>query len=270
MKPLQQLLHESINVTDNPNFWKWFGNSNVVDAQGNPLVVYHGTNGREATVYVTDPFKIQGNNGDVFTRLGAHFAVDRAVAEMFARGLYKLGNKSEGTVSEVYLAITNPYIASEETIKSELEDLESRLQDEDRHTVSDQLQDYFKKNLTAIRSLASKIPKNEMELLNAEWKRYREGIDDNPHITLSNAFLSFWETATGSPFSFNAIDSEGISDEDISHEYREHLIDQGYDGIKYENDVEGGFAYIVFEPTQIKSALSNNGDFDPNNPDITK
>jgi len=28
------------------NFWKWFGNSKVVDNQGRPLVVYHGS--REA------------------------------------------------------------------------------------------------------------------------------------------------------------------------------------------------------------------------------
>lgn len=27
----------------NDNFWKWFGNSKVVDENGNPLVVYHGT-----------------------------------------------------------------------------------------------------------------------------------------------------------------------------------------------------------------------------------
>lgn len=28
----------------NDNFWKWFGDSKVVDNQGKPLVVYHGTN----------------------------------------------------------------------------------------------------------------------------------------------------------------------------------------------------------------------------------
>ena len=26
------------------NFWKWFGDSKVVDEQGRPLIVYHGTN----------------------------------------------------------------------------------------------------------------------------------------------------------------------------------------------------------------------------------
>ena len=31
------------NVTDTPEFKRWFGNSKVVDKHGNPLVVYHGT-----------------------------------------------------------------------------------------------------------------------------------------------------------------------------------------------------------------------------------
>ena len=32
------------NVTDNPNFKWWFADSKVVDDNGEPLVVYHGTN----------------------------------------------------------------------------------------------------------------------------------------------------------------------------------------------------------------------------------
>jgi len=32
------------DITSNQNFMKWFSGSKVVDAQGNPLVVYHGTN----------------------------------------------------------------------------------------------------------------------------------------------------------------------------------------------------------------------------------
>jgi DNA polymerase III sliding clamp (beta) subunit (PCNA family)/ribosomal protein S18 acetylase RimI-like enzyme len=41
------------------------------------------------------------------------------------------------------------------------------------------------------------------------------------------------------------------------------LISMGYDGIKLDDD------YVVFEPTQIKSATDNNGDYNPNNPKIT-
>jgi hypothetical protein len=31
------------NVKLNDNFWKWFGNSKVVDNNGNPQIFYHGT-----------------------------------------------------------------------------------------------------------------------------------------------------------------------------------------------------------------------------------
>ena len=40
------------------------------------------------------------------------------------------------------------------------------------------------------------------------------------------------------------------------------LKGMGYDGIKLDDD------YVVFEPTQIKSATGNNGNFDMTNPDI--
>ena len=52
---------------------------------------------------------------------------------------------------------------------------------------------------------------------------------------------------------------------------RKFLLDNGVDGIKYRNTVEGdswGYSYIAFSPTQIKSATGNTGDFDGTNPDI--
>ena len=50
---------------------------------------------------------------------------------------------------------------------------------------------------------------------------------------------------------------------------KDTLNKKGYDGIIYQNEVEGkGDSYIAFKPTQIKSATSNNGEFDGKNPDI--
>jgi hypothetical protein len=45
---------------------------------------------------------------------------------------------------------------------------------------------------------------------------------------------------------------------------------EGHDGIVYRNEFEdkGKDSYIVFDPTQIKSAIGNSGAFDPNNPSI--
>jgi hypothetical protein len=49
------------------------------------------------------------------------------------------------------------------------------------------------------------------------------------------------------------------------------LKKNGYDGLKYKNEREGeGFSFVPFNPTQIKSAIGNEGTFDPANPVITK
>lgn len=44
-----------------------------------------------------------------------------------------------------------------------------------------------------------------------------------------------------------------------------------HDGIIYKNTMEGeGFSYIIFKPEQVKSAIGNNGEFNPSNPNIYK
>lgn len=51
----------------------------------------------------------------------------------------------------------------------------------------------------------------------------------------------------------------------------EHAKKQGYDGLVYKNKVEGkGWSFVPFYPNQIKSAIYNNGEFDANNPNISK
>lgn len=48
----------------------------------------------------------------------------------------------------------------------------------------------------------------------------------------------------------------------------DYLISQGYDGVIVDDMGEGYKEYIVFKPTQIKSATDNIGTFDRRNPDI--
>ena len=51
-------------------------------------------------------------------------------------------------------------------------------------------------------------------------------------------------------------------------QYREELEKAGYDGII--DDMTNDMSQIVaFYPTQIKSAIGNNGNYDPRDPDIT-
>lgn len=49
---------------------------------------------------------------------------------------------------------------------------------------------------------------------------------------------------------------------------RSKLQSAGYDGAAYDNKYEGGRSFIAFEPQQIKSAIGNDGNFDPQSPSI--
>lgn len=80
------------------NFWRWFGDSKVVDAQGRPLVVYHGT-----PITEINTFK-QKYNSDY----GFHFSPSRYVAHgMSIRYNSITGEKIRGDVKPVYLNIRN-------------------------------------------------------------------------------------------------------------------------------------------------------------------
>lgn len=81
--------------TLNNNFWKWFGNSKIVDANGNPLIVYHGT--------ISD--------FDVFDRTSGEFGggiyFSRNVEDAQYYAMLK-GDQCRNIVP-VYLSLQNPY-----------------------------------------------------------------------------------------------------------------------------------------------------------------
>lgn len=83
------------------NFWRWFGDSKVVDEQGRPLVVYHGTKGNFDTF---DAAK-QGASDFGASGRGFYFSEDAGTA-----GAYAALAPSDGApnVMPVYLAISNP------------------------------------------------------------------------------------------------------------------------------------------------------------------
>ena len=75
---------------DTPEFKNWFGDSKVVDENGNPLVVYHGTDRYGFTVFRDD----------------SHFTADYDYAKRYAN---KGRKDTESGVYAVYLSIQNPF-----------------------------------------------------------------------------------------------------------------------------------------------------------------
>lgn len=84
---------------DTPEFRAWFGRSAVVDVDGRPLPVYHGT------AIEKDRFRREGGAAG----MGAYFTADRKAAQAYAENDAEVDGE-DPIVMEVYLSIKNPYV----------------------------------------------------------------------------------------------------------------------------------------------------------------
>jgi hypothetical protein len=153
--------------TNTKAFKKWFGNSKVVDENGEPLVVYHGTN-KEFNQFDKSDRATTGMQLD-----GFYLTSKKGVADAYAHNAAMNHGEFDGDTERtmpLYVSIQNP--------------------------------------------------------------KYYENLED---------FIS------ADRFSLEA---------------------EGYDGAIRNNPDNEPVEIVAFEPTQIKSATGNNGEFDSNNPDI--
>lgn len=79
------------------NFYRWFGDSKVVDKQGRPLVVYHGTNKKFDAF---DKGKIGKKHKDLYQGKGFYFTSEYYDAQNYGR-----------RIMPVYLKIENPALS---------------------------------------------------------------------------------------------------------------------------------------------------------------
>ena len=93
--------------TSTPRFKAWFGDSKVVDAEGKPLVVYHGTATPGFSMF--DPAQARSEGGAFFFSHSSLMKNPATNANGYAtrRG----GAVDDGAVMPVYLRMTNPLIA---------------------------------------------------------------------------------------------------------------------------------------------------------------
>lgn len=90
------------------NFWRWFGDSKVVDAGGKPLVVYHGS---YADIDEFDP-SMSGSSGFSSADCAIEFTDDPYVASHYAGASDQYARVSDeaGAVYPVYLKIERPFV----------------------------------------------------------------------------------------------------------------------------------------------------------------
>ena len=97
---IRNILMEATVFEDRPNindkFWKWFGDSKIVDDHGNPMPVYHGSK----NTFTSFNLGKAGNNNDTgMWGTGFYFSPDKNISLAYGNNLYR-----------VYLSIQNPLI----------------------------------------------------------------------------------------------------------------------------------------------------------------
>jgi hypothetical protein len=256
-------------ATDTPEFKRWFGDSRVVDKDGKPLVVYHGTHA-----------DIQVFKGKRSAHFGFHFGDQEAAntrLEDTAAGtrdrkeekrLHALSQQKFDAWSRYdnELRAKNHPIPDDELLAALKADDEGN-----KGEVSRIFDKYAYKptpdeaaKLAALRDAydRSKQPVGGFGVW-ANIGKYYLRIRRPLKMHDVGDWRNVKEIKEHLPFDSDAGTLQELQDEIKGH---------GYDGIVYENRVENPVmrteSYIAFDPEQIKSATGNRGTYDPESPDI--
>jgi len=212
--------------------------------------VYHGTNA-DIHKFDTHASELRGtpNELDLLSPLGTHFGKEPQMANNFA--------KSAGSsVYPVHINLKKPKIySSEQKLRDEMLTEPINHYEVDRLIENpENISDDYLSNLTS----------EELGHLYDTKPKIRRHINEQ---AVEESLIA----------------SNMMHDLESHHDLLKTIADNwkqknsNYDGIIYQNEaekelrgVQNPTAYIAFEPTQIKSAIGNEGTFDPTNPELNK
>lgn len=224
-------LFQKVNQTETPEFKAWFGDSKVVDDNGKPLVVYHGTAAdftefSHAAAYTGEGASQSGS--------GFYFTTERESSSNYA----SMKGVDTGVVYPVYLSIKKPvFIDFRDGEVFGTEHIFTRNE--------------VKKILMSVENI--KDPDGPLS-----------NFDD---ITFNgfNKVLNEAIDAYAGSSNFAALRNDFFTNNADWLKSLNKVL--GYDGA-YSILDDGTKHYVAWFPEQIKSAIGNKGTFDPNNPNI--
>jgi len=266
-------------ISARPEFKRWFGNSVVVDPDGKPKVVFHGTPHR-FTIF-------QQSHG-----LGFHFGtIEQARSRL---NLYK-NNPHEKYLMPVFIKIERPLILTEDGKSWCFEDFKNILQQtrqtktsrktpdvildrmiSDLETEEIRIQRRYEQQMEKILQELSPAIMAQISALDDEVEQ--DGILTDHGICLEQVkrFCQGRELPDEVSFSSLQVFDERMKPVDDERERDERaailrlLNKYNFDGVIYPNRYEGdgkSDSYIVLDSRQVKSVY-NRGSFDPSDTDI--
>lgn len=240
---------ESSHATSTPEFKAWFGDSKVVDDDGEPLVVYHGTKKS------FDEFKPRPGMDEMY-----FFSVDPLFASNWIRG-------SGGFMREPSQEVRD----KKKEMRTYEDEILNELGIENIDPSSEEgLKKYDEMRKEVGRRMTSRYGFDSY----LEFESMADIRVIPVHLSAQNPFdprkhkdLISWKS--------KAMEEAANRGNWVAYE-QEEVIQQikgmGFDGIWLsESGSEGSSldTIAVFKPTQIKSSIGNSGEFDPDNPKIT-
>lgn len=226
---------ESIN-----NFWNWFGDSKIVDSQGRPLVMYHGTS--------ADFNTFKRSKSDIGMHFGTIGQADDRVKFNIKRGRFSSGMNT----LPVYLRIIRPLRLPDagawdvDNMRYELKKLfPHKTGTIGQLRTSKQISDFI-----ASMGYDGIIYKNTSEIKGAQ--SYQDAVD-HARDALSAVFPK--------NNSFNKVEQQ-------TPEYQAWV--KAMNDLENHEEQNAEDSYIIFDNTQVKSAIGNTGQFNAKSGNITE
>lgn len=296
--PTSELFQSAPLKTDTAAFRNWFKGSKVVDAEGKPLVVYHGTTA-DFSVFDRAKGNVESDvgRGFYFTNepndVGENYAGEgpdltqkiQLEAERIASETDREYDDPEvvkeardkfvqhnGVTMPVYLSFQNPVeLGGPNPTRF---DMEEEMDDEGEPT--GEVNGTLPELLDAIRSVASDFNADGDAIADSLMNKFY----DQGEVTANDVFDTI-KTEEGGMYAedpetgqmasgelFRAAMEYAGFDGIIDHTVNEKFGSERKVGKAMEGMEPGTTHYIAFHPEQIKSAVGNNGNFDPSDPNI--
>lgn len=246
-------------------FYEWFGDSKVVDKQGRPLVVYHGTRAKFSEF---DKAK-KGQASDV-SRVGFWFSPSKEFGENFSKDIWY--GDEEIQVMPVYLSLKNPKIyksgkASETEYEAKKKDFDIA-REKLQNATSERNKIMEDKGWGAANEYMYAIDYSQLQ------EDFSKAQDDLYAIQKTDSYEKFKMDiyrVDGQKATNATVGGLGMMLNDLKspEKFVEQLKNQGYDGIVIENteydsdniaNATTNTQYVAFESNQIKS-VKNRGSF---------
>lgn len=207
------------------NFWRWFGDSKVVDEEGRPLVVYHGTSA-EFNEFLGEKIGQSGTSEGV----GFYFTPDENIA------------KGYGNTMSLYLKLEKPVYAYSQVFLAEDYDGALDIMEANAEMIQDA-------SMQVLEDLKAK----GYEFYDETTSQMADIYTETDYDTLTNTIEMYIK---------DGIKTEEYDENKLYNDIRESIINNfGFDGFKTKNYANTSKpVYVALMSNQIKS-VDNRGTF---------